>query len=96
MIEIIVAQSLAKLSTTDDEMKILSRQPLVLGDVRTSFSKINPYGYYVSGIDKNGKDRKIELIDGAPKIETIEGIDIATVYKSRDGGYYAKQKAEEL
>lgn len=96
MIEIIVAQSLAKLSTIDDEMKRSLRELLVLGDARVSFSKIDPHGYHVSGIDENGKHRDIEVIDGSPKIETIDGIDVATVYKSRGGGYYAKQEAEEI
>lgn len=96
MIEAIVAQRLAKQSTIDNEMKRSLRQPLVLGDVTVSFSEIDPHGYHVSGIDKNGAHREIEVIDGSPKIETIEGIDLATVYKSRGGGYYAKQESEEI
>lgn len=96
MIEAIVAQRLIKQSIIDNEMKRSLRQPLVLGDVTVSFSEIDPHGYHVSGIDKNGVHREIEVIDGSPKIETIEGIDLATVYKSRGGGYYAEQKSEEI
>lgn len=96
MIEAIVAQRLAKQSAIDNEMKKSLRQPLVLGDVTVSFSEIDPHGYHVSGIDKNGVHREVEVIDGSPKIETIEGIDLATIYKSRGGGYYAKQQLEEI
>lgn len=96
MIEMIAAQMMARQSAIDDEMRRALRQPLVLGDVAVSFSEIDPHGYHVSGIDENGKHRDIEVIDGSPKIETIDGIDVATVYKSRGGGYYAKQEAEEI
>lgn len=96
MIESIVAQRLIKQSTIDDKTKRSLRQPLVLGDVTVSFSEIDPHGYHATGIDKNGAHREIEVIDGSPKIETIEGVDIATVYKSCSGGYYATQKVEEL